>query len=69
MSHIGAHTLSFGAVMSPVPPKLESYTGLKVHSVGGDENWLSFDKTKLYTNAYVISEGKVCSACMKPNAY
>jgi len=45
--------------MSPVPPKLESYTGLKVYSVGGDNNWLSFDKTKLYTNAYVISDGKI----------
>lgn len=46
--------------MSSVPPLLETYGELKEHSTGGDKNWLTFDKTKLYTNAYVISGGKVC---------
>jgi hypothetical protein len=45
--------------MSSNPPGLESYGKFQVYSSGGGNEWLNFDKTKLYTNAYVISGGKV----------
>lgn len=47
--------------MSYLPPRLETFGELKEYSSGGDNNWLTFEKTKLYTNAYVISGAKVAS--------
>jgi len=41
------------------PPGLESHGQLQVYSSGGTDEWLTFKKTKLYTNAYVMSEGKI----------
>lgn len=46
--------------MDIIPPGLESNDNLKYFASGGDENpWLSFDRIKHYTNAFIVQNGKV----------
>jgi hypothetical protein len=43
-----------------LPPGLEGDL-TKVTSGGDDTQWMTFDQTKFYTNAFIIQNGKVGS--------
>lgn len=48
------------ADMLPPGVTANSNSQLKHFASGGNENpWLSFDKVKHYTNAFIIQDGKV----------
>lgn len=40
-----------------------------VVSSGGEAfEWMSFDQRKLYTNAFIVQDGKVCVLCIRVQA-
>ena len=44
----------------PVPPGIKESGNLNaVHNGGHVETWLDYDKVKLYTNAFILEEGRV----------
>ncbi|KAF9566557.1 hypothetical protein CPC08DRAFT_814777 [Agrocybe pediades] len=46
--------------MQDIPPGIPNNENLEYFASGGDDrSWLSFDKIKQYTNAFIVQDGKV----------
>ena len=53
MTHVGLDNAG-------IPPGIDDSQNLERYASGGDENaWLYFSKTRYYTNAFVVEDGKV----------